>query len=61
MWLIGECQTCSWYEARVRTDEWTHLRVTEEMLNHSEATGHHCRMETYSTEYHTLIGGETAE
>lgn len=53
MWLIGRCLDCDWYEAQLREDEWTHLDVTEEMITHSEAEGHHCRMKTYSSEHHS--------
>lgn len=48
-WIIGICKVddCAWVEPQVETDEWTSLRVTKAMVEHSEATSHPCTQDTY--------------
>lgn len=58
-WVIGRCkyEDCRWVVARLERDRFSNLRITEEMIAHTEATGHRCTMEFYQGQIEERMPG----
>lgn len=47
-WIVADCKRgCGWVRADMREGRFSHLDVTEAMIEHTEETGHHCHQRSH--------------
>lgn len=48
-WVVAYCKDadCRWVSAKQREDRYSHLDVTEAMIEHTEETEHYCHQRSH--------------